>query len=57
VEPTGRYVDRQDKEAMFTFLKEVECLCQCRNIINSGGFHQDSSVRHKILEEPYTNLD
>lgn len=57
VEPTGRYVDRQDKEAMFTFLKEVECLCQCRNIINSGGFQQDSSVRHKILEEPYTNLD
>jgi hypothetical protein len=53
VEPTGRYVHRKDKEAMFTFLKEVECLCQCRKIINIGGFHQDSSVRHKILEEPY----
>jgi len=52
-ESTGRYVHRQDKEAMFTFLKEVYCLCLCREIINVGGFLNDNWVRHKIIHEPY----
>jgi len=53
-EPTGRYVHRQDKHAMFTFLKEVDCLCRCKRIINIGGFLNDRSVGHKILREPYS---
>jgi hypothetical protein len=52
-EPTGRYVHRQDRDAMFTFLKEVDCLCHCKRIINVGGFLNERSVEHKILEEPY----
>ncbi|HKD08958.1 MAG TPA: hypothetical protein VKB79_23850 [Bryobacteraceae bacterium] len=50
---TGRYVHRQDKAAMVTFLKEVDCLCRCRKIIDIGGFLNDASVRHKIVGPPY----
>ncbi len=50
---TGRYVHRQDKDAMVTFLKEVDCLCRCAKIINIGGFLNDNSVRPKWLNEPY----
>lgn len=52
-ESTGRYVHRQDKAAMFTFLKEVACLCRCKRIINIGGFLNDESVRQKWMLEPY----
>ena len=52
-ESTGRYVHRQDKQAMFTFIKEVECLCRCRKIINIGRFLNDYSVKQKWLSEPY----
>jgi hypothetical protein len=52
-ESSGRYVHRQDKEAMFTFLKEVDCLCRCKRIINIGRFLNDHSVREKWLSEPY----
>jgi hypothetical protein len=38
---------------MVTFMKEVDCLCRCRRIINIGGFLNDDSVEHKLLEEPY----
>jgi hypothetical protein len=50
---TGRYVHRQDKAAMVTFLKEVDCLCRCQKIINIGGFLNDASVEHKMIEAPY----
>jgi len=53
-ESTGRYVHRQDKEAMFTFLKEVDCLCRCKKIINIGRFLNDHCVRHKWMPEPYS---
>jgi hypothetical protein len=52
-EATGRYVHRQDKHAMFTFLQEVDCLCRCSRIINIGGFLNDRSVKGKIIHEPY----
>ena len=52
---TGNYVHRQDKEAMFTFLEEVDCLCRCRKIINIGGFLNERSVQRKIISEPYTD--
>jgi hypothetical protein len=53
VEPSGRYVHRDDRHAMKTFIKEVGCLCACKKIINYGGFLNDSSVQHKILKEPF----
>jgi hypothetical protein len=53
VEPTGRYVHRDDKDAMKTFVKEVGCLCACQKIISYGGFLNDSSVQAKIIKEPY----
>ena len=52
---TGNYVHRQDKQAMFTFLEEVDCLCRCRKIINIGGFLNERSVQRKIISEPYTD--
>lgn len=52
-EATGRYVHREDKQAMFTFLKEIDCLCRCRRIINIGGFLNDRSVEQKFIREPY----
>ena len=54
VEPTGRYVDRNDQNAMKTFVKEVGCLCACKKIISFGGFLNDSSVQTKIIQEPYS---
>jgi hypothetical protein len=53
-EKTGKYVHRQDKRAMFTFLEEIDCLCRCRKIINIGGFLNERSVQGKIISEPYT---
>jgi len=53
-EPTGRYVQRQDKDAMVTFLKEVDCLCHCGRIINIGGFLNDNSVKYKTMHPPYS---
>jgi SUMO ligase MMS21 Smc5/6 complex component len=53
LESTGRYVHRQDKDAMTMFLQEVECLCRCRRIINIGGFLNEASVRDKVIEGPY----
>lgn len=53
-EPTGRYVHRDDRNAMKIFLKEVECLCACKMIINFGGFLNDSAVQSKIIKEPYS---
>lgn len=53
LEPTGRYVHRQDKNAMITFLKEVECLCSCERIINIGGFLNDHAFRPKTMHLPY----
>jgi hypothetical protein len=52
-EPTGRYVHRQDKDALFTFVQEVDCLCRCRKIINISGFLNDHSVRQKCIREPF----
>jgi hypothetical protein len=52
-EKTGRYVHRQDKNAMRTFVREVECLCQCRMIINVAGFLNDHAVRDRTISEPY----
>jgi hypothetical protein len=52
-EPTGRYVHRQDKEAMVTFLREICCLCACPRIINIGGFLNEAQVSNKVMEEPY----
>lgn len=52
-EATGRYVHRQDRHAMFTFLKEVYCLCACSKIINIGGFLNDNSVKARVIKEPY----
>jgi hypothetical protein len=54
-QPTGRYIHRLDKAAMVTFLKEVDCLCRCRKIINIGGFLNDASVQHKMIEQPYSD--
>jgi hypothetical protein len=53
VEPSGRYVHRDDRQAMKTFIKEVGCLCACKKIISYGGFLNDSSVQDKILKEPF----
>jgi len=52
-EATGRYVDRADKAAMRTFLKEVGCLCACRRVINIGGFLNEGLVQSRLLKEPY----
>ncbi len=52
---TGRYIHRLDKAAMVTFLKEVDCLCRCRKIVNIGGFPNDASVQHKMIEPPYAD--
>ena len=52
-EETGGYVHRQDKDAMFTFLKEVGCLSACRQIISIGGFLNDRTLGRKIIREPY----
>jgi len=52
--PSGRYVHRQDKRAMVTFLKEINCLCDCKRIVNIGGFLNDFAVRDKIIDPPYT---
>ena len=41
----SRYVHRSDKPAMITFLKEAFCLCECRRVINIGGFLNDQSAR------------
>lgn len=53
-EPTGWYVHRQDKRAMFTFLEEVACLCRCQKVINIGGFLNERSIAGNIIREPYT---
>jgi ribonuclease HI len=53
VESSGRYVDRDDKDAMKTFIKEIDVLCACKKIISYGGFLNDCSVDSKIIEEPY----
>jgi hypothetical protein len=50
---TGRYVHRQDKRALFTFVQEVECLTRCRRIINIGGFLNDHAVAQKTIQPPY----
>lgn len=50
----GQYVHRHDRAAMITFLKEVTCLMACCKIINLGGFLNESSVRAKIVEPPYS---
>jgi len=55
-EQSGRYVHRQDKNAMFTFLKEVECLCNCEKIINIGGFLNDHTIQEKMIKEPYVEV-
>jgi hypothetical protein len=55
-EPTGRYVHRQDKLAMVIFLKEVDCLCRCKRIVNIGGFLNERSVQHRIIEAPYDGV-
>ena len=47
----SRYVHRSDKPAMITFLKEAFLLCQCRRVINIGGFLNDQSAR--IWLPPY----
>ena len=52
-EETGGYVLRADKEAMFTFIKEVGCLCACRRIIDIGGFLNAESVWPKLARAPY----
>jgi hypothetical protein len=54
VESTGRYVHREDQDAMKTFVKEVGCLCACKKIISFGGFLNDSAVQSKIIKEPYS---
>ena len=54
MEATGRYVHRDDQNAMKTFVKEVGCLCACKMIISFGGFLNDSSVQAKIIQEPYS---
>jgi len=56
-EATGRYVSRRDKPAMLAFLQEVECLCRCKQIVNIGGFLNDRSVKHKLIQEPYAEAD
>jgi hypothetical protein len=48
----GRYVHRQDKLAMTTFLMEVHCLSACHKIINIGGFLNETQVRQKIIQPP-----
>jgi hypothetical protein len=53
-EATGRYVHRNDQNAMKTFVEEVGCLCACRMIISFGGFLNDSAVQSKIIKEPYS---
>jgi len=53
-EPTGRYVHRDDRKAMKTFIREVGCLCACKMVISFGGFLNDSSVQSKIIKEPYS---
>jgi hypothetical protein len=55
-EATGRYVHREDKNDMFTFVKEVDCLCRCERVINIGGFLNDHSVRQKWISEPYHDV-
>ncbi len=47
----SRYVSRSDKPAMCTFLKEAFCLCECRRVINIGGFLNDQAAR--IWKPPY----
>ena len=47
----SRYVHRADKPAMFTFLEEAFCLCECRRVINIGGFLNDQAAR--IWHPPY----
>jgi hypothetical protein len=47
----SRYVHRSDKPAMFTFLEEAFCLCECRRVINIGGFLNDQAAR--IWHPPY----
>ncbi len=47
----SRYVHRSDKAAIFTFLKEAFCLCECRHVINIGGFLDDQAAR--IWHPPY----
>jgi len=47
----SRYVHRSDKAAMFTFLLEAFCLCECRRVINIGGFLNDQAAR--IWQPPY----
>jgi hypothetical protein len=53
IEPSGRYVHRDDRDAMKTFIKEIGCLCACKRVISYGGFLNDSSIQSKILREPY----
>jgi hypothetical protein len=52
-EANSRYVHRQDKRAMVTFLKEVYCICACSRIINIGGFLNERFVRDKVIEVPF----
>jgi hypothetical protein len=52
-EETGGYVHRQDKDAMFTFLREVGCLSACRQVISVGGFLNDRTLGRKVIREPY----
>jgi hypothetical protein len=47
----SRYIHRSDKPAMFTFLEEAFCLCECRSVINIGGFLNDQAAR--IWHPPY----
>jgi hypothetical protein len=49
----GRYIHRQDRDAMQIFLTEMVCLTACRRIINLGGFLNEASVWYKILQPPY----
>ncbi|MBV8631482.1 MAG: hypothetical protein JOZ83_11190 [Silvibacterium sp.] len=53
IEPSGRYVNRDDRHAMKTFVKEIGVLCACKKIISYGGFLNDCSVQSKLLKEPY----
>jgi len=37
---------------MFTFLREIDCLCHSKKIVNVDGFLNEQSVKDKILAPP-----
>lgn len=46
---TGNYVSRTDADAMKTFMMEVHCLQQVRQVVNVNGFLNDHLVRERTL--------